>query len=172
MTFVACTYEAHAAAILDIFNDAILHSTALYEYQPRSPESMTEWFHKKEAGRFPVIGAEDESGRLAGFATYGTFRMYEGYRYTAEHSIYVHKDFRGRGLGFTLMGRLIEAAKRQQIHTLIGVIDASNLASVALHEKLGFTHAGTLKEAGYKFDRWLDVSLYQLVFEAHSKSTL
>ncbi len=166
MTFVSCTYPTHAAAILDLFNDAIIHSTALYDYQPRPPESMVEWFRKKETSGFPVIGAEDEGGRLAGFATYGTFRMYEGYRFTVEHSIYVHKDFRGRGLGLTLMRRLIETAERQQLHTLVGVIDASNRASVALHEKLGFTHAGTLKEAGFKFDRWLDVSFYQLVLGA------
>ena len=163
MTFLSCTFEAHASAILDIYNDAILHSTALYEVQPRAPESMTAWFQKKEAHGIPVIGAEDEAGRLAGFATYGAFRSGEGYGPTAEHSIYVHKDFRGQGLGRLLLSRLIDAAAQRQVHSLIGVIDADNAASIALHEKLGFTHAGTLKEAGFKFGRWLDVVFYQRI---------
>ncbi len=166
MTFVACTHDAHAAAILALFNEAILHSTALYDYQPRPPESMTEWFRTKAAHGFPVIGAEDDSGQLAGFATYGVFRAGAGYRHTAEHSIYIHKAFRGQGLGLALMGRLIEAAARNRIHTLIGVLDAGNTASIALHEKLGFTLAGTLKEAGFKFDRWLDVRFYQRILQS------
>ncbi|MEI7901498.1 MAG: N-acetyltransferase family protein [bacterium] len=165
MNFVSCTHAKHAAAILAIFNDAILHSTALYEEQPRPPESMIDWFRTKEAGGFPVIGAEDASGRLAGFATYGTFRAYAGYRHTAEHSVYVQKEFQGQGLGHALMTRLIETATLRHIHTLVGVIDAGNPASIALHEKLGFTQAGTLKEAGTKFGRWLDVRFYQLILD-------
>jgi phosphinothricin acetyltransferase len=168
MNFVRCTYATHAAAILDLFNDTILHSTAIYENLPRPPESMVEWFKKKEDNGFPVIGAEDETGRLAGFTTYGTFRPGEGFGHTVEDSIYVHKDFRCTGLGFTLMRRLIETALRQQIHSLVGVIDAENRASIALHEKLGFKHAGTLKEAGFKFGRWLDASFYQLILGPHT----
>jgi phosphinothricin acetyltransferase len=166
MNFVSCTYQTHAAAILDIFNDAIAHTTALYDYQPRPPESMTEWFRTKETQGFPVIGAEDESGQLAGFATYGFFRPHAGYKHTAEHSVYIHKGFRGQGLGFALMTRLIESARQNQIHSLVGVLDAGNAASIALHEKLGFTLAGTLKEAGFKFDRWLDVRFYQRILES------
>ena len=163
MKFVTCTHPAHAAAILDLFNEAIVHSTALYDYQPRPPESMVDWFRTKEANGFPVIGAEDDSGQLAGFATYGIFRPGAGYTVTAEHSIYIHKDFRGQGLGHELMRRLIETAARKGVHSLVGVLDAGNTASIALHEKLGFTLAGTLKEAGFKFDRWLDVRFYQRI---------
>ncbi len=163
MRFIACTHADHAGAILDIFNEAIANSTALYDYRPRTPESMAAWFGAKTAGNFPVIGAVDDAGRLLGFASYGPFRHFPAYKYSVEHSVYVHKDHRGRGLGLALMRRLVEEATLRQVHTLIGAVDASNATSIALHEKLGFAHAGTIREAGFKFGRWLDLAFYQLV---------
>lgn len=165
MTFVDCTLEAHGAAILDILNDAILTSTALYDYRPRPAESMTAWFAGKRARGFPVIGAVDEQGRLLGFASYGTFRERPAYKYSVEHSVYVHRDARGRGVGRALMTRLIAAAREQGYHLLIGGIDASNEASIALHRQLGFEHAGTIRQAGFKFGRWLDLAFYQLTLD-------
>jgi L-amino acid N-acyltransferase YncA len=168
LQFVSCAYDQHAAAILDILNEAIANSTALYDYKPRAPESMVGWFKAKETGRFPVIGAI-EDGKLLGFASYGTFRAWPAYKYTVEHSVYVHRDHRGRGLGAALMKKLIDAAREQQYHVMIGGIDAANRASVALHEKLGFVHAGTIKDAGYKFGRWLDLAFYQLLLETPAR---
>ena len=164
MQFVACTHDAHALAILEILNEAIVNSTALYDYKPRAPQAMVGWFKAKETGRFPVIGAVDGE-KLLGFASYGTFRAWPAYKYTVEHSVYVHRDHRGKGIGAALMGKLIEAAREQQYHVVIGGIDAANSASVALHEKLGFFHAGTIRQAGYKFGRWLDLAFYQLLLE-------
>jgi len=112
-----------------------------------------------------VIGAFDEHRRLLGFATYGTFRNWPAYKYSVEHSVYVREECRGMGIGESLMMNLIEEAKRQNYHTMVGGIDASNLASIALHNKLGFQHAGTIKQAGFKFGRWLDLSFYQLILE-------
>lgn len=166
MNFVHCTHDAHAGAILDILNEAILHSTALYDYAPRAPQSMEVWFRTKQAGGFPVIGAVDAQGQLLGFASYGTFRAWPAYKYSVEHSVYVHKDHRGKGLGRALMQRLIAAARAQQYHTLIGGIDAANATSIALHEKLGFVHAGTVRQAGFKFGRWLDLAFYQLLLDS------
>ncbi len=164
MQFVPCTHPQHAPAILEILNEAIANSTALYEYHPRTPGSMRTWFHEKEAGGFPVIGAE-QAGVLVGFATYGTFRARAAYKYTVEHSVYVHQDHRGRGIGKALMLELIAAARQQQFHVLVGGIDIANRTSVSLHEKLGFTHAGTVSQAAYKFGRWLDLGFYQLILE-------
>ncbi len=164
MQFVRCDRKQHAAAILEIFNEAIAHSTALYEYQARTPGSMRTWFSKKEAGAFPVIGAE-QAGVLVGFASYGTFRAWAAYKYTVEHSVYVHKDHRGRGIGTALMQELIAAAREQQYHVLVGGIDLTNTGSIAMHERLGFTHAGTLHQAAYKFGRWLDLGFFELVLE-------
>jgi L-amino acid N-acyltransferase len=162
---IDCTYEAHAGAILDIFNEAILNSTALYDYQPRPAASMLSWFADKAAGRFPVLGTVDASGQLLGFASYGMFRARPAYKYTVEHSVYVRVDQRGRGLGRALMQHLIERARAQDVHVLVGGIDAQNQASIAMHEALGFVHAGTVKEAGFKFGRWLDLAFYQLVLD-------
>ncbi|HWL52171.1 MAG TPA: GNAT family N-acetyltransferase [Chthoniobacteraceae bacterium] len=163
MKFIACTYEPHAEAILAILNEAILHSTALYDYQPRTLESMAGWFRAKEAGGYPVIGAVSPSGGLLGFASYGTFRAWPAYKYSVEHSVYVHKEHRGKGLGLALMQQLIATAQERQYHVMIGGIDESNRASVALHERLGFSHAGTIRHAGFKFGRWLDLAFYQLI---------
>ena len=163
MRLLDCTEASHADAILEIFNDAIANSTALYDYRPRSRQSMTDWFQAKSAGRYPVVGAADERGTLLGFASYGTFRAWPAYKYSVEHSVYVHKDHRGRGVGLALLNRLIDSARERQYHVMVGGIDVTNAASIALHEKVGFTHAGTIRQAGFKFGRWLDLGFYQLV---------
>jgi L-amino acid N-acyltransferase len=163
LRWVDCSYERHAAAILDIFNDAIVHSTALYDYKPREAASMTGWFAAKAAGQFPVIGIEAGDGKLMGFASYGTFRAWPAYKYSVEHSVYIHRDCRGQGLGQQLMAALIERARQQDKHVMVGAIDAANAVSIALHEKLGFEHCGVVKQAAFKFGRWLDLALMQLI---------
>lgn len=168
MQLVVCNLAEHGAAILEILNDAIVSSTALYDYRPRPLASMDAWFEAKRAGNFPVWGATDEAGKLLGFASYGTFRAWPAYKYSVEHSVYVARDARGGGVGATLMRRLIESAIEQQKHVLIGGIDADNAASIAFHERLGFVHAGTVKQAGFKFGRWLDLAFYQLILPTPS----
>jgi phosphinothricin acetyltransferase len=163
MNVVPCEAARHSAAILAIFNEAIANSTALYDYKPRAPESMVAWFEAKAKGRFPVIGVEDESGTLMGFASYGSFRAWPAYKYSIEHSIYVDTRFRGRGLGRLLLREIIAAAQGQDYHVMVGGIDATNAVSIRLHESLGFNHCGTVKHAGFKFGRWLDLAFYQLI---------
>ena len=165
MQLVACTEERHADQILAIFNDAIVNSTALYEYKPRTPEVMVTWFATKRAHGFPVIGLEDESGTLLGFASYGSFRAFPANKYTVEHSVYIQKDHRGQGLGRMLLEAIIQAAQQNQMHVMVGGIDIANAASVALHEQLGFKHAGTIQHAAFKFGRWLDLGFYQLILD-------
>jgi L-amino acid N-acyltransferase len=163
MRVIQCQHDRHADAILAIFNDAILNSTALYDYQPRTREMMTAWFETKAKGRFPVIGIENDSGELMGFGSYGTFRAFPAYKYTVEHSVYVDARFRGQGIGKRLLHEIITIAQQQDYHVLIGVIDAANAVSLRLHESLGFTPCGTIHHAGFKFNRWLDVVFYQLI---------
>jgi L-amino acid N-acyltransferase YncA len=99
VNLIHCTYETHAGQILEILNEAILNSTALYDYNRRSPASMVGWFQTKQKENFPVIGLEDRGGRLAGFAFYGQFRAWPADKYTVEHSVYVRYDLREEGLG-------------------------------------------------------------------------
>jgi phosphinothricin acetyltransferase len=153
----------HAPAILAILNDAIVNSTALYDYQPRTPAMMQAWLDAKAKGNYPVIGIEGDGGELMGFASYGPFRAWPAYKYSVEHSVYVEKRFRGQGLGKTLLREVIAAATAQDYHMMVGGIDASNRASVALHLRLGFSHCATIRQAGFKFGRWLDLEFYQLL---------
>jgi phosphinothricin acetyltransferase len=163
MNLVTCDAARHSAPILAIFNDAIANSTALYDYRPRALESMVGWFDAKAKGRYPVIGVENDAGELMGFASYGPFRNWPAYKYSVEHSIYVDARFRGQGLGRVLLKEIIAAAEKQDYHVMVGGIDAANAVSIKLHESLGFIHSGTVKHAGFKFGRWLDLALYQLI---------
>jgi phosphinothricin acetyltransferase len=160
-TLIHCDPQRHGSAILGILNDAILHSTAIYEYQPRPAESMDAWFEEKSRSSLPVLGIEDAAGMLVAFGTWGPFRSKPAYRYTVEHSVYVHRDHRGRGYGQRILAELIEEAQRRGVHALIGGIDADNAASIALHERLDFHLVGRLPQVGFKFGRWLDLAFYQ-----------
>ncbi len=159
---IACT-EAHLPAIMAIYNDAILTSTALYEYAPRTVDVMRDWFTTRQRDGIPVLGIEWEPGVLAGFATWGPFRPRAAYKYSAEHSVYVDERFRGEGVGRQLLQATIAEAKKRDLHMLIAGIDATNVASVALHSSLGFRCCGTVREAGFKFGRWLDLEFWQLL---------
>jgi L-amino acid N-acyltransferase len=161
---VECTRERHGDAILEILNDAIVNTTAVFDYKPRPTSSMEGWFRTKVASNYPVIGVESAELKLLGFATYGGFRAWPAYKYTVEHSIYIAREARRRGSGGVLLGRLIEIAQERGCHVMIGGIEATNQVSIQLHEKHGFRHAGTIRECGFKFGRWLDLAFYQLTF--------
>ncbi|MDU2063926.1 MAG: GNAT family N-acetyltransferase [Sporomusaceae bacterium] len=152
--------EADLVKISQIYNHAILYTTAVYDEQEHSLAERKFWFDKKCQKGFPVLVFEQD-GEVAGFASYGPFRDWPGYRYTIEHSVYVDEQYRKSGVGTKLLQELIRLAAEQGYKTLVAGIDAANDASIAMHEKLGFTFSGTVKQAGYKFDRWLDLSFYQ-----------
>ncbi len=164
MKIVRCD-RRFSEPILAIFNEAILNSTALYDYKPRTLEMMTGWFTAKEQGHFPVIGAVNEAGELLGFGSYGPFRAWAAYKYTVEHSIYVRADHRGQGLGKVLLQEIITSARAQQFHVLVGAIDSQNTPSINLHQRFGFQHAGTIRQVGFKFGNWLDLDFYQLILQ-------
>jgi L-amino acid N-acyltransferase len=161
MHLIRCD-RSYSEQILAIFNDAILNSTALYDYKPRTAANMMTWFETKERGGFPVIGLVDE-GHLLGFGSYGTFRAWPAYKYSVEHSIYLAPDSRGRGFGKLLLKAIIDAAREQDYHVLVGGIDSQNAASIRLHKSEGFEFAGRIKQVGFKFGRWLDLDFYQLI---------
>ncbi|MGQ7944243.1 GNAT family N-acetyltransferase [Flavobacterium sp. WC2509] len=151
-------------AILDIINYNILNSTALYDYNIRSYEQQKAILEEKINKGFPVIVAECD-GKVAGFGMYSEFRFREAYKFTVEHSVYVDNDYHGMGIGKILLAELIQIAKKQNLHTMIAVIDAENQSSIHFHEKFGFETVGIIKESGYKFDRWLHSVFMQLILE-------
>lgn len=153
--------QKDAQAILDIYNDAILHTAAVYKYEEELLGERQQWLLEKEAQGIPVFVFEEE-GIIIGFATYGPFRVYPAYKFSIENSIYVHPAHSGKGVASKLLTRLIEQAKEAGYKTMIACIDADNVASIKLHEKFGFTYSGTLSNVGFKFDRWLNLALYQL----------
>ena len=136
--------QSDLSSILEIVNHAIANTTAIYDYDLRTLE--------QQALIFEILG----------FGTYDTFRTKIGYRFTVEHSVYVKEGFEGKGIGALLLQKLIETAKEENYHVMIGVIDASNENSIKFHERFGFQSMGILKEVGYKFDRWLDANLMSL----------
>ncbi|MGF1541297.1 MAG: GNAT family N-acetyltransferase, partial [Pleurocapsa sp.] len=168
---VSCDYDRHGTAILEIFNQAIATSTALYDYQPRTLATIQTWFEVKTKNNYPIIGIESDRGSLMGFASYGTFRSWAAYKYSIEHSVYVDSPYRGRGIGKKLLQELIKVAQQQNYHMMIGGIDAENHVSIKLHQSMGFQHCGTIKHAGYKFGRWLDLEFYQLILATRDLPT-
>jgi L-amino acid N-acyltransferase YncA len=149
-----------AEAIVCIINHVILNSTALYDYNPRTVTQQVEIFEEKLKKGFPVIVAtvEDE---VIGFGYYSEFRFRDAYRFTVEHSVYVSQDFHGKGIGKLLLQELIDLAKKQKLHTMIGVIDSENESSISFHEQFGFKKIAVLKETGFKFNRWLHSVIMQ-----------
>lgn len=149
-------------AILDIINYNIINSTALYDYKTRDFETQKKILEDKINKGFPVIVAESQ-GKVIGFGMYSEFRLREAYKFTVEHSVYVALNEMGKGVGKLLLLKLIELAKAQGMHTMIGVIDSENKSSIRFHEQFGFKTVGIIKESGYKFDRWLDSVFMQLL---------
>jgi L-amino acid N-acyltransferase YncA len=150
--------------ILDIYNDAILTTTAVYQYEPHTLEMRRSWFHEKQLGGYPVLVAEDE-GQVIGFGNLGVWRAAAAYKYVVENSVYVAAEHRGRGVGRRLLGALIDAANALGMHAVIAVIDAENDISIGLHESFGFERAAYFEQVGRKFGRWLDLVFMELVLE-------
>jgi phosphinothricin acetyltransferase len=153
-----------AVEILDIINYNILNATALYDYNIRTLAQQEAILDSKIQAGFPVIVAES-NGTVVGFGMYSEFRFREAYKYTVEHSVYVQQDNQGLGIGKLLLSELIQLAKQQGLHTMIGVIDAENQTSIDFHHQFGFKTVGIIKESGFKFDRWLDSVFVQLILE-------
>lgn len=150
-----------ARTMLEIHNEVVLTTTAVWNETPRTEIEQREWLNTKRSQSFPVLVAE-EAGNVIGYCSYGPFRAWYGYRFTVENSIYVHREFRRRGIARELLNALIAQARKQKLHAMIAGIEAENHASLHLHESVGFTKAAHLHEVGYKFNRWLDLVLMEL----------
>jgi len=148
------------SSILEIYNEAVINTTASYQYKPDTLEEKIVWYYKKASEGYPVLVFE-YCGSVVAFASYGPFRSADAYQYTIENSVYVKKDLRRKNIGTMLMKELINIANEKGYATMVAGIDAGNEGSIILHEKLGFIYCGTIKKAGYKFNTWLDLVFYQ-----------
>lgn len=152
--------------ILEIYNDAVLNTTATYDYEPRTLEHRTQWLEERQRERYPVFVAVDGAGRVVGWSALNPFHARFGYRFTAENSVYVAADRRGQGLGKLLLAPLLDGAKDRGLHAIIAAIDAENEASIRLHARFAFERVGHFKQTGFKFGRWLDVVYMERLIES------
>lgn len=152
--------EHDLAGLVAIYNEVIATSTAVYSSVPVTLEDRRQWWGARVAAGYPVLIAADESG-VSGFATFGDFRAWPGYRFTVEHTVHVRADRRGSGIGTRLLEALFPRAAALGKHMMVAGVDAANTASIRFHERLGFEQAGCLREVGHKFDRWLDLVFLQ-----------
>ena len=150
--------------ILEILNHEILNSTALYDYKEKTYEYQLNWFEQKGINKMPVIVVESKN-EVIGFGTYGVFRPFDAFQFCVEHSIYMDHNVRGLGIGKKLLTKLIQLAKEDGHHTMIAGLDATNTASLEFHKKFGFKEVGVIKEAGFKFNKWLDLRFLQLLLK-------
>ena len=148
---------ADLPGILEIYNEAVLNTTATYDYEPRTLEQRAAWFEERTREGYPVFVAVDGADRVVGWSALNPFHARIGYRFTAENSVYVAADMRGKGLGKLLLPPLIAGAQAKGLHAIIAAIDAENAASIRLHVAFGFEKVGHFKQTGFKFNRWLDV---------------
>ena len=152
------------AGMLAIYNDVVATSTAIYRDIPMPFDEYERWWRARVDQGYPVLVAVSDEG-VCGFATFGDFRTWPGYRFTVEHSVHVRADRRGAGIGSQLVRALTERAVQLGKHVMIAGVDADNAASIRFHERLGFESAAHLREVGFKFGRWLDLAFYQLTLQ-------
>ncbi|MFN4354251.1 N-acetyltransferase family protein [Parvibaculum sp.] len=152
--------EADLPDILAIYNDAVENTTAIWNETISDLEGRRTWWRERTARGFPILIAE-AGGEVVGYGTYGDFRVYQGYRFTVENSVYVRKEMRRKGIAAALLAALIDAAEGQDLHVMVAGIEAGNTASIRLHERFGFREVARMPETGFKFGRWLDLVLMQ-----------
>ena len=162
MILVRNATENDVQPMMDIYNEIIENTTAVFQYDLQTLEMRKEWFAQKQKENYPVFVAE-ENNMVVGFSTFGQFRNWQAYKYSVENSVYIKANCRGRGIGKLLLQPLIDSAKQMQLHTIIAGIVADNEASIALHKQFGFVEVAHFKEVGYKFNKWLDLKFLQLM---------
>lgn len=155
--------HADLPAIRDIYNDAVLNTLAIWNEQTVDLGNRQAWFAARQAQHYPILVARNDAGDVLGYASFGDWRPFEGFRHTVEHSVYIRSDQRGQGLGPLLMQALIERAKGCGKHVMVAAIESGNAASIRLHERLGFSVTGQMPQVGVKFGQWLDLTFMQLM---------
>ncbi len=156
--------ETDIPALMEIYNEAVLHTTASFDMERKDLENRKRWLFEHR-GKY-VIFVWEEEGIVKGYSSLSKYSDRKAYDKTAELSVYVGKAYRGQGIGCALTERALAFGKdREDIHVVISLITGENKISIALHEKLGFFFCGQMKEVGEKFGRVLDVSVYEKILD-------
>ena len=155
--------ETDLPALRDIFNDAVLNTTAIWMDNVVDLANRQAWFAARAQQGYPILVAENAAGEVVGYASFGDWRPFDGFCHTVEHSVYIRVDQRGKGLGPQLLTALIERAKACDKHVMVAAIESGNAASIGLHQRLGFAITGQMPQVGRKFGRWLDLTFMQLI---------
>lgn len=150
--------------ITEIYNEAIRNTVATFDTEPKKLEERKNWFLAHDE-KHPILVAKEE-GNVVGWTALSKWSERAAYDGTAELSVYIAPDFRNRRIGRALMESIIEAGQEAGLHTIISRIAGGNEISIYMHESMGFEKIGIMKEVGHKFGRWIDVHLYQYMYEA------
>ncbi|MGV1789036.1 N-acetyltransferase family protein [Rhizobium sp. A37_96] len=161
--------EEDLAGITAIYNDAVANTAAIWNETQVDIDNRRRWLQDRHKLGYPVLVAVGDHGDVVGYASFGDWRAFDGYRHTVEHSVYVRNDQHRGGIGKALMIELIERARAIGKHAMVAGIEAGNAASIRLHEKLGFQQVGLLPEVGTKFGRWLDLAFLQLLLDRRTE---
>jgi phosphinothricin acetyltransferase len=146
--------------ITAIYNEVLTNSTAIYNDRTATCEERIAWWKGRLEKGYPVLVAAD-NGRIAGFASFGDFRSWPGYRFTVEGTVHIHSEARGQGIGTQLLKTLVQRAEAVGKHSMIAGVDSENVASLRFLDRFGFQRVGCLREVGYKFDRFLNLIFLQ-----------
>lgn len=160
---------ADAEAITAIYNDAVTNTTAIWNDRQVDTADRLAWLSDRERQGYPVLVAVHGDGMVVGYASFGDWRAWDGYRHTVEHSVYVRAGQRGQGIGNMLLTALIDRARAIGKHVMVAGIEAGNIDSIRLHENLGFEKVGLLPQVGMKFGEWLDLAFLQLTLDTRAK---
>ncbi|MEN8390966.1 N-acetyltransferase family protein [Acinetobacter indicus] len=164
--------EHDLAAIQAIYNPEVLQHVNTWNEQPFDLAHFQHWFQQLQKQNFPLLVAEHlDTGQIAGYADYSTFRSISGFKHTVEHSVFIDRQFSRQGLGKQLMQALIQHAQAHQVHVMVAAIDHDNSGSIALHQQLGFQHCGYMPQVGRKFGQWRDLVLMQLILDPAPEQT-
>ncbi|BEM14653.1 MULTISPECIES: GNAT family N-acetyltransferase [Serratia] len=158
-----------SAAIAAIYNDAVLNSTAIWNEQTVDAANRAAWIGERQAAGYPVLVAVNGADEAIGYASFGDWRAWDGYRHTVEHSVYVHQAHRGEGIGKALLIALIARAREIGKHVMVAGIESGNQASIQLHLALGFREVGRMEQVGAKFGQWLDLTFLQLTLDERAE---
>lgn len=148
--------------IMNIYNDAVMHTTATFDLETKSLDEMKKWYDKHQENHFIMVS--EEEGKIAAYASFSTYREKAAFDGSVEFSIYVHNEYQNMGIGKKLTRKMIrEARESKEIHSIISLITYDNEVSIKMHQAFGFRYCGRMEDAGFKFGKYLHLDAYQLI---------